>query len=88
VGSGRRGGPGRLRRRHPGLADRYFCGGRRTSRVILLSWQAQEYEDNTGDGGAGGQCYLIAAHERGAGSMREQGAGSAPGVWQLGLCRA
>ena len=52
--------------------------------MILLSWQAQEYEDNTGegDGGAGGQCYLI-AHERGAGSMREQGAGFAParGNW-------
>ncbi len=48
--------------------------------MILLSWQAQEYEDNTGEGdrGAGGQCYLIAAHERGAGSMREQGAGTAP----------
>ena len=58
--------------------------------MILLSWQAQEYEDNTGegDGGAGGQRYLVAAHERGAGSMREQGAGSAPGAWQLGLCRA
>ena len=56
--------------------------------MILLSWQAQEYEDNTGegDGGAGGQCYLI-AHERGAGSMREQGA-ARPGAWQLGLCRA
>ena len=26
VGPGRRGGPGRLRRRHPGLAGRYFCG--------------------------------------------------------------
>src|SRR5208283_1606618 len=44
--------------------------------------QACEYEDNTaeGDGGADGQCYLVAAHKRGAGSMREQGTGGAPGA--------
>ncbi len=44
--------------------------------------QACEYQDHAaeGDGGADGQCYLVAAHERGAGSMREQGAGGAPGA--------
>ena len=38
--------------------------------------------DNTaeGDGGADGQGNLVAAHEGGAGSMRQQGTGGAPGV--------
>jgi hypothetical protein len=44
--------------------------------------QACQYEDNTAesDGGADGQCYSGAAHERGTGSVREQGARALAGA--------